>query len=92
MLHMVVLRQCVRLCNLADLQEVAVRIAEEAADLSTPIDRRRQEDGTPRPERLIGGVAVRHTQCQLMTHGIGILRRRGTLLASSFGSSGLVIP
>jgi hypothetical protein len=44
--------------DLADLEEVAVRIAEEAADLSTPVDRRRQEDSTTRLERLIGGAKV----------------------------------
>src|SRR5438034_5346006 len=65
-----------RLCNLADLQEVAVWIAEEAADLSTPVDWRRQEDGPSRFERLIGSTAVRHPKCQLVADSIRVLRWR----------------
>ncbi len=44
--------------DLADLEEVAVRVPEEAADLSAPVDRRCQEDGTTGRERLVGGAAV----------------------------------
>src|SRR6266487_5630303 len=55
---------------------MAIRIPEEAADFSTPVNRRRQEDGPTRLERLIGGVAVRHPNRQLMTDGIRIRRRR----------------
>jgi hypothetical protein len=54
---------------------VAVRIAEEAADLSAPVDRQRQEDGTTRLERLIGSAAVGHTKRQLMADAIRIRRR-----------------
>src|SRR2546421_534949 len=57
------------------IYQVAVRIAEEAADLSAPVDRRRQEDGTTCLERLIGNAAVGHTKRQFMADAIRIRRR-----------------
>src|SRR5712692_3090816 len=63
------------LCDLADLQKVAVGIPEEAPDLATPVDRRRQEDRTTGLERLIRCPAVWHSQRQLMADGIRIGRR-----------------
>src|SRR5437667_3256889 len=55
---------------------MAIRVPEEAADLSTPVNRRRQEDGPTCLERLIGSAAVRHPNRQLMTDGIRIRRWR----------------
>src|SRR5262249_44576638 len=44
--------------RLADLDQVSVRVAEEGADLPLVLGGRREERGTPRPERLVRAVAV----------------------------------
>src|SRR5438270_13771179 len=64
------------LSGLTDLQKVPIRIPEKATNLSSPVNRRCQEDGPTRLERLIGGLAVRYPDRQLATDGIGIRGRR----------------
>jgi hypothetical protein len=46
--------------RLADLQKAAVRIAEEVANLSGPVDRWGWELSAPGLEYLVGRLAVRH--------------------------------
>src|SRR5438874_7138878 len=46
--------------ELAQLEQVAIRVLEETSELATPFrrERRCQELDAPRPERLVGGRAV----------------------------------
>src|SRR5260370_33578096 len=54
--------------SLADLQQMSIRIPEETANLSTPIDRRSQKNSPARLERLISSQAVRHANSQLVSN------------------------
>src|SRR6266704_2561412 len=61
--------------RLADLQEVTIRVAEEAAHLPVVVDGRGEKLRTPRSKRRVGRLAVRDTDGHLVTDGAGIDRR-----------------
>src|SRR5690348_7241573 len=61
--------------RLADLYQVAIRVSQEAADLGAPVMRRGEERGAPGPQRLIGCLAVSHTQRHRVTDPIGVSGR-----------------
>src|SRR6266540_3199476 len=60
--------------RLADLQEVAVGGAEEAAHLPVVVDGRGEELRAPGPQRRVGGVAVGDADGHRVTDGAGINR------------------
>src|SRR5439155_25684834 len=62
--------------GLTDLDEVAIRVAEEGADLAAPIDGSRQELGSAATERVVGGLAVRDANRELVVDELGIGWRR----------------
>ena len=51
---------------------MAVWISQEAADLRAPVMRRGEEHGASGPQRLIGGLAVRHAQRHRVTDQVGV--------------------
>ena len=58
--------------RLAELYQVAVWVAQEAADLRAPVVRRGEERCAPRPQRLVRGLAVSHPQGHGVTDLIGV--------------------
>ena len=61
--------------RLADLYQVAIWVSQEAANLGAPVMRRGEERGAPGPQRLIGCLAVSHTQRHRVTDPIGVSGR-----------------
>src|ERR1051326_9475007 len=64
------------LSRLAELQQMSIGIAEEAATLAAPVTRRRQEDRPARFEGFVSGVTIWYANSQFMGDDVGICRRR----------------
>src|ERR1700683_393450 len=60
---------------LADLEEMAVRIAEEGAGLRVPVDRLGQEHDAPSAQQVVGRPAIFDTEDDLGAGLIGMSRR-----------------
>src|SRR5437660_11451483 len=64
------------LAGLGELQEMAIRIAEEGSDLVAPIDGRGEELGSARAQHLVSGRAIRHPDGQLAADPVRVRGRR----------------
>src|SRR6266566_2818253 len=60
------------LAGLGELQEMAIRIAEEGPDLVAPIDGRGEELGSAGAQHLVSGRAIRHPDGQLASNPVQI--------------------
>src|SRR2546421_10735271 len=63
------------LACLGELQEMAIRIAEEGSDLVAPIDGRGEELGSARAQHLVSGRTIRHPDGQLVADTVRVCRR-----------------
>ena len=74
--------------QLADLEEVAVRVTEEGPDLPAPVDGFGEEGGTRGPEQLVGSPTVVDPEDDLRTDAVRIGQRHedDTVGLSAVGS------
>src|SRR6266487_4668422 len=63
------------LAGLGELQEMAIRIAEEGSDLVAPIDGRGEELGSAGAQHLVSGRAIWHPDCQLAADTVHVCGR-----------------